>query len=82
MASKYQAGCQAYMIESNRIIREVTVVSFKAGFYVVRFMDNMKSGGIQLRESRLFSTYEEAEKTLPASIKKKKGFLSPYDFGL
>lgn len=48
MVSKYQAGSQAYLIESNRIIREVTVVSCRSDFYIVRFAGNSGNGGIQV----------------------------------
>lgn len=86
MVSKYQVGSQAYLLESNRIIREVTVVSCRADFYIVRFADNSKSGGIQVRGSRLYPTIEDAENAIPniykISLQKKKGFRSPYDYGL
>ena len=86
MVSKHQAGSQAYLIESNRIIREVTVVSCRSDFYIVRFAGNSGNGGIQVRGSRLFPTREDAEHSIPATHKitsqKKNGFRSPYDYGL
>ena len=86
MVSKYQVGSQAYLLESNRIIRKVTVVSCRADFYIIRFADNSGSGGIQVRGSRLYPTREAAEQSIPdiykATSQKKNGFRSPYDYGL
>lgn len=86
MVSKYQVGSQAYLLESNRIIREVTVISCRTDFYIVRFAGNSGSGGIQVRGSRLYLTREDAEHSIPDIYKptsqKKKGFRSPYDYSL
>ena len=71
MVSKYQAGSQAYLIESNRIIREVTVVSCRSDFYIVRFAGNSGNGGIQIRGSRLFPTREDAEQRFLAYDQEK-----------
>lgn len=75
----FQNGSHAYIIESNRTIREVTVVRRSGDFYLVRFDSN---GGIQIRGTRLFATKEEAEATLPMSHKVEhgKGYRSPYDY--
>lgn len=75
----YDIGSKAFMIESNRIIREVTVVKRRGDFYIVRFGN---SGGIQIRGSRLFATVEEAEAILPnkAKTQKRTGYRSPYDY--
>lgn len=75
----FQNGSHAYIIESNRTIREVTVVRRSGDFYLVRFDSN---GGVQLRGSRLFVTKEEAEATLPQTkvVGQKKGYCSPYDY--
>lgn len=60
MAGKYKPGDKAFIIESKRLIREVEIVKFSGGLYTLRFTDS--GGGIKLRENRLFSTREEAEK--------------------
>lgn len=63
MPNKYNLGDTAYIIESNMFIREVKIVNISGGFAVISFT---KGGGrIQLRESRLFPTKEEAEANLP-----------------
>ena len=50
---EYEIGSKAFIIESNRILREVTIVRKNSDYYVVRFDNN---GSIQLRKSRIFST--------------------------
>lgn len=55
-----EIGSKVFIIESNRIIREVTIVRKNSDFYVVRFDSN---GCIQLRKSRVFSS-EEAAKSI------------------
>ena len=47
-------GDTAFIIESNRIIREVEIVRNTEGFYLIRFKDS--GGGIKVRENRLFLT--------------------------
>ncbi len=78
MATKFEVGAQAFIIESNRMIREVTVVKRSGDFYVVRFD---YGGGVQLRGNRLYPSKEDAEEHLPFKPK-KQGFRSPYDYGL
>ena len=86
MVSKFAVGSHAFFIESNRIIREVTIVSCRGDFYIVRFAGNAGSGGMQIRGSRLYGSREEAEQQLPdhykTSLKQKTGFRSPYYYGL
>ena len=78
MAGKFKVGDRAFIVESNRFIREVEVRSCAGGMYLVRFLDSV--GGIKLRETRLFASKEEAE----GSIKGKKNnaavHRAPYDF--
>lgn len=62
----------AYLIESNRIIREVKILKIVGAQYTVRFVKG--GGGIKIRESRLFSTAEEAK----ASIQKPKLTSAPH----
>ena len=58
---EYEIGSKAFIIESNRILREVTIVRKNSDFYIVRFDNN---GSIQLRKSRVFPTREAAEQHL------------------
>ncbi len=68
----------AFIVESNRLIREVTIIRRTGDLYVVRFTDS--NGGIQVRGSRLYPTREDAEKTIPNVKGSKKGHRSPYDY--
>ena len=63
MATKYNHGDIAFIVESSRFIREVKVLKIAGGFATLRFVDS--DGGIKLRESRLFPTKEDAEASLP-----------------
>ncbi|MCR5214653.1 MAG: hypothetical protein K6E10_09565 [Eubacterium sp.] len=53
MAQKYKEGDTAYIVESNRFIKEVMIKKYAAGSYIIKFMDS--DGGIRVHESRLFS---------------------------
>ena len=80
MVTKLEVGDKAFIIESNRIVREVIVLKRSRDFFTVRFVENI-SGGIQLRASRLFSSNEEAQSCLPKKqVQKRTGFRSPYDY--
>lgn len=56
-------GDKAYIVESNRFIREVTIVKKSNSFCTVRFADS--HGAISIRTSRLYGARSEAEDTLP-----------------
>ena len=45
MAGKFKVGDRAFIVESNRFIREVEVRSCAGGMYLVRFLDSV--GGNQ-----------------------------------
>ena len=80
MVTKLEVGDKAFIIESNRIVREVIVLKRSRDFFTVRFVENT-SGAIQLRASRLFSSKEEAQSCLPKKqVQKRTGFRSPYDY--
>ena len=74
-----EIGSKAFIIESNRIIREVTIVRKNSDFYVVRFDSN---GCIQLRKSRVFSSKEAAKEHLLKNnhISQTSGRRSPYQY--
>lgn len=77
MKGRFKVGDRAYIVESNRFVREVEVRSCAGGMYLVRFLDSV--GGIKLRDHRLFASKEEAEGSI---IKKeeKPAYRTPYDF--
>lgn len=74
----FKEGTTAFIVESNRLIREVTIVRRKGDLYIVRFIDS--NGGIQVRGSRLYPTRADAEEAVPNVKGNKMGYISPYDF--
>ena len=80
VVTKLEVGDKAYIVESNRIVREGFILKRSRDFYTVRFAENA-SGGIQLRASRLFVSGEDAESSIPKKlVQKRTGFRSPYDY--
>lgn len=73
----FEIGSTAYIVESNRIIREVTIVKRNGDFYIIRFGTR---GGIQVRSDRLFASYEDADSSIHKKIEKRTGYRSPYDY--
>lgn len=78
VAAKFKAGDTAYLIESNHIIREITIVKFGGGFYLIRFKDS--GGGIKVRENRLYASKEEAENVMTKAHSKTKPSYSPWNY--
>lgn len=74
----FKEGTSAFIVESNRLIREVTIKRRSGDFYIVKFADS--NGGIQLRGNRLFATREDAEKTIPNVKGSRKRHRSPYEY--
>ena len=60
--NKYNVGDTVYFVESQRIIRKVKIIKCGGGFYTMKFVDC--TGGIRLRENRLFGSKEEAENSI------------------
>ena len=60
--TKLKAGDTAFIVESNRFIREVEIKSCAGGMYLIKFKDS--GGGIKVKEHRLFLSKEEAELSL------------------
>lgn len=77
-------GEEAYIIESNRIVRKVTVVRYSGGMVVVRFCDT--GGGTQISRNRLYTSEEEANKKLQengiAEQKREPERKTIYDYGM
>lgn len=63
----FEIGSTAYIVESNRIIREVTIVKRNGDFYIIRFGTR---GGIQVRSKRLFASYEDADSSIHKKTEK------------
>lgn len=58
MEKKFKPGETVYLINSDRIIEEATVVMTISGFVTIRFAK--RNEGTRVRESRLYATREEA----------------------
>ncbi len=57
---KFNPGDKAYIIESTIFIKEVVVVKFVGGMYLIKYPNS--SGGYKVRESRLYKTEADAKK--------------------
>ena len=77
--AKFKAGDKAYIVESNRLVREVTIVRFLGGMYLIRFEGG---GGIQVKEHRLVASKEAAQESIHPKSKEvpKKISRTPYDY--
>lgn len=73
----FEIGSTAYIVESNRIIREVTIVKRNGDFYIIRFGTK---GGIQVRSNRLFASYEDADSSIHRKTESRARYRSPYDY--
>ena len=67
MPTKYKPGDTVYFLEQGHIVQQLQVVKYSGGFYTVRYMGRPwdRPSGFKIRESRLYATREEAEKTIP-----------------
>ena len=65
--ANWKAGDKAWIVESTIFVKE-EVVNARGGFVTLRFKDS--SGGMRVRESRLYKTKEEAEKIVEANKRK------------
>lgn len=79
----FRTGDIAYIIESNRFIREGKIRKCSGGIYLFQFIEG---GGIQVKKHRLFKTEEAAQAELDringreTKEAPKRGIL-PYDVG-
>ena len=73
----FEIGSTAYIVESNRSIREVTIVKRYGNFYIIRFGTR---GGLQVRRNRLFASYDDADSSIHRKTEKRTGYRSPYDY--
>lgn len=63
--AKLKVGDSGYIIESNRIVREIIVLRSSGGFYLIRFKDG--DGAIKVKEHRLYKNEEDAVSALKAN---------------
>ena len=82
MSAGYKDGDKAYIVESNRIVRECTVVRLDGNLIIIRFENG---GGIQVNKNRLFATKEAAEESISKAepkpvVAQQRGYRSPYDY--
>ena len=74
-----KVGDTAYIVESNRYVREVEIRRCSGGMFLVRFTDT--GGGIQVKAHRLFMTREVAEKSIARTEEKHRDVRkNPYDY--
>ena len=83
-SNKYNVGDTVYFVESQRIIRAAKIIKCGGGFYTMKFVDADGSGGIRLRENRLFGTKEKAEKSIQKvqptpTPQRRTHYRSPWD---
>ena len=74
-----EVGDTAYIVESNRYVREVEIRRCSGGMFLVRFTNT--GGGIQVKAHRLFATREDAEKSIARTKEKHMDVRkNPYDY--
>lgn len=73
----WQAGDQAFIVVSNRQVREVRVLSRSGGFCTVRIEGSgADPGAIRLRDARLFQTCDKAQATIrQPALRKPDSFI-------
>lgn len=78
MVNKFRPNDTAFLVESNRFIREVKILKFSGGLYTIRFIKG--GGGIKVRENRLFTTEEDAQAALlQPKVKQAPRHPTPWD---
>lgn len=73
---KIQIGDMVYYVANGMRVQEALVVDISGHLYSLRFRNATTNApsGVRLRESRLFTSREEAEKTIvPDAVKKPAG---------
>ena len=65
-------GDNAYIIESNRIIRPVRILNCAGGLYMIKFLDS--DGAIRVHPDRLYNTREAAEEQIEQHTIKAPGW--------
>lgn len=78
MDDKLSVGKHAFLIERNRIIREIVIIKEVYGLFTVQFVDS--KGAMRVRRNRLYETEKETEMYM--IDKRKTGYKSPYEYDL
>jgi len=79
MTNGLDVGSHVYIVENNRTVTEVIVAAQKGDFYIVRFLHG---GAVQLRRNRIYVSKDEADAIVPKKQQVKRGYRSPYDYGM
>lgn len=58
--AKFEKGTAAFLVENGVRVKEVHIINYSGGFYLVKFRDG---AGMRVKEHRLFHTKEEAAKS-------------------
>ena len=74
----FEPGTEAFIVTNGRRVRPVKVLYENYGLYTLLFTDNQ--GIVRLKGNRLFSTKEDAEKTIKRN-QEIKGPRDPHSFG-
>lgn len=72
--NEFKVGEVAYIIESNRYIREGKILRCSGGMYLFRFIEG---GGIQVKQHRLFASEKAAQAELDRLKKSEKKSNNP-----
>ena len=78
MDDKLSVGKNAFIIESNRVIREVVIIKVVYDLLTVQFIDS--KGAVRVRRNRLYQTEEEEK--MHMADKRKTEYKSPYEYDL
>ena len=78
-----KVGNKSFFIESNHLIKEVTIIKIAENFCTVRFADSL--GAIRVRMSKLYGTRDEAIEKLDSfkpntKSEKPKSIRPPHPF--
>ncbi len=74
----FTPGTEAFIVTNGRRVRPVRILYEDHGLYTLLFTDTQ--GVVRLKQTRLFSTKEEAEKTIKRN-EEIKGPRNPHSFG-
>ena len=67
MSSNLKVGESAYVVDNKRFLREVIIMKVTRDFCVIKYTDT--GSLIRVRSSRLFSSKNEAELSMPRSAR-------------
>ncbi|WP_455529658.1 hypothetical protein [Ruminococcus sp.] len=70
MSTKYNYGQTVWIVESGNRVTECIIVNYSGGLYTIRFSET--GGAIKLRESRLFSSREEAQSSVHKEVRSRE----------